>query len=643
MSLVAWFPLNGNITNHGYADITPIVSVTPNYVSGKTGKCIATGSFYLSANDTAKVLHKTTSICLWFKALGDDVTHRQMIFGNNINRRFSLFQYPTANDFHWYFTNDNSYVYSDGIMQGVLPKDVWTHICVTQDEERGRIRVYINGDLMSSKIVDIKNMSITFNDATTIVHDTAYHNICDLRIYDHELSVKEIHEIMKNCILHIDFNNPAVGRENLVTMDRCYTSSNFTMTKKYDADSGYYHNFKLTLTGTGSNAWDFIRLNNFKFTVGKVYYYSCKVRVHKANFSIQLRASRVCNDWSTRMVTVSNSYLADGNWHEYSTYQTINDTFDRNGSTIKCDPILEFYTQSLVTARTVYECDIDIKDCQVVEAPFYISYLPPSWTKDKIYDSSGFGNHGTIYGTVPIVQDSTSPIGSCSATFGGTENYISFGPAINMLPTDEITVSAWAYLQNWNVATNMRVISCTETGGFQLSLNDNSGYVGCSCYVSGKYMQALYNRSKVTAGWHMMTLTFDGLNLSFYLDGVKVGGQTISSKGTISYNSSAPLLISGEPNSSTTTGFSWMGSIADVRIYASALSTVDVLQLYNSKAQISSNGVLFGSEFEETGNKMIVSQAGIVKTSEIMEESSLTDKIKIKKDGSITVKEIIEH
>lgn len=649
MSLVAWFPLNGNISNHGCADITPIINVAPNYVSGKTGKCLATGGFSLSAADTAKVLHKTTSICMWFKALADDSTNRTALFGNASmtppnNRKFSLFQYPTANDLHWSWQNDDSSdAYSSSVIYGALPKNIWTHICATQDEESGRIRIYVNGELKHSEILNIKNMNITFNNKTTIISDLYYHNICDLRIYDHELSVKEIHEIMKTCILHVDFNNPAVGRENLVTMDYLYAESEFTRTKKYDADSGYYYNYKLRRIGTGSNYWSDLGTNYFKFTAGKVYYYSCKVRVNKANFMMQLRAARVGNDWTTRMVTVCNSSLADGQWHEYSIYQTINETFDRYGTAITCNPRLEFYTESLVTSGTVYECDIDIKDCQVVEAPFYISYLPPGWTKDKIYDSSGFGNHGTIYGTVPIVKDSTSPIGSCSATFGGTENYISFGPASNIMPTDEITVSAWAYLPNWNVTIAMRVISCTEGGGFQLSLNDTDGYIGAPCYVSGGYMQALYDRSKVTPGWHMMTLTFDGLNLLFYLDGVKVAGQTRSSKGTIGYNPTAPLLISGEPNSSTTIGCSWRGSIADVRIYSVALSAEEILQLYNSKAQISSNGVLFGSEFEETGSKMKVTRAGVVKTHEVTEDSSLTNKIKIKKDGSITVKEIIEH
>lgn len=653
MSLVAWFPLNGNISNHGCMDITPIQTNIPSFAKGgKTGKTLTTGAFKLSAADTAKVLHKTTSICLWIKALGDNSTDRAMIFGNSNmtapnNRKFSLFQYPSANDFHWSWqTDDSSSTYAAGILYGALPKNTWVHVCATQDESSGRIRIYVNGELKKSYTLDIKNSTITFNNETQIVHNSAYHNICDLRIYDHELSVKEIREIMKGCILHYDFNNPAIGRQNLVTGDYACGymngSSIFSRVKKYDADSGYYYNYTLKRTGTGSNYWATLYTNNFAFTAGKIYYYSCKVRVNKANFLIELRASRSNNDWVTRMVNFGSS-SADGQWHEYSAYQTINATYVRSGSTVTSNPVLEFYTKSLVTSGTVYECDFDVKDLQVVEAPAYMEYLPNGWTKSIIYDSSGFGNNGTIYGVVPIDADNTSPIGSYSAKFGGTANYISAGPAIDIMPTDSITVSAWAYLDNWNISTCMRVISCTEGGGWQLSLNDSSGYIGGPCYVSGAYMQAIYDRSKVSAGWHMMTLTFDGLNLLFYLDGVKVAGSTRSSVGVIQYNATAPLLISGEPSATTNTGLPWEGKIADIKIFASALSAADVLQLYNSKAQVSSNGVLFTNEFKETGSVVDITKNYVIKTKAITEDTSLSNKIKINKDGSITAKEIIEN
>lgn len=62
------------------------------------------GQLHLSAAETEKLLHRTTSFAFWIKPLNGG---GGQIFGNyptsagKNNRKFSLFQYPTGSDFHW--------------------------------------------------------------------------------------------------------------------------------------------------------------------------------------------------------------------------------------------------------------------------------------------------------------------------------------------------------------------------------------------------------------------------------------------------------------------------------------------------------------------------------------------------------------
>ena len=115
MSLQVWLPLNGNTNNQGLlGELTQ--TTTPTYVDGKLGKAMSTGGYKMTAEQTEQVLNnEAVSICFWIYINADDGTtdNRAMFFGNgdvgsNNNRKFSLFNYPTVNDFHWSWMNDTA-------------------------------------------------------------------------------------------------------------------------------------------------------------------------------------------------------------------------------------------------------------------------------------------------------------------------------------------------------------------------------------------------------------------------------------------------------------------------------------------------------------------------------------------------------
>jgi hypothetical protein len=102
--------------------------------------------------------------------------------------------------------------------------------------------------------------------------------------------------------------------------------------------------------------------------------------------------------------------------------------------------------------------------------------------------------------------------------------------------------------------------------------------------------------------WHMATMVFtSGQNLKAYMD-----GQLIKTTNTTALTlppTFESLTIGG--NSFTNDSY-FQGDIDNVHIYATALSDKDILDLYNTKAEIEQSGVLYARDFlsnaEETVN-----------------------------------------
>ena len=125
MSLIHWWPLNGNTTDLGISPCA--VSGTPAFAAnGKIGKCLSGGTLTMPAAATAQVFNKdAVSVCFWLYNGGS----AGCIFGTDPmsppnNRRFTLFQYPTANDLHWSWQNEDSGgTFTSGIVNGAIPSN----------------------------------------------------------------------------------------------------------------------------------------------------------------------------------------------------------------------------------------------------------------------------------------------------------------------------------------------------------------------------------------------------------------------------------------------------------------------------------------------------------------------------------------
>ncbi len=171
-----------------------------------------------------------------------------------------------------------------------------------------------------------------------------------------------------------------------------------------------------------------------------------------------------------------------------------------------------------------------------------------------------------------------------SVTFNG-KKFVSLRRTY-MYP-DAITVNIWAYMDNWaDYANGMRLISCTESGGFNIEVGA-SEYVQFACYDFGvgyKNARAETKWADITSGWHMFTLTFDGKNVRGYIDGQLAATSKKYVSGKIGYHSKNYLLLGAEakdasrPNSSAP--YYFKGMMKNVGIVPYALPAEEVAFLY---------------------------------------------------------------
>ena len=597
--LKIWLPLNGNLNNQGISNPTVTGSVA-SWTEGKIGKCAHfSGSQYIKISSDLTSL-KNTTICMWVK--GGSGNFAVGGISHDANQDVAC---CTLYDRKWQFTNGSNweYIAYDGNVDG----SKWHHYACSIDNSK--IYLYIDGVLNVTHDIGNKLTNLSSKNFFEIGCDHPggdeylVGDINDFRIYDYCLSPREIKEISKALICHYPLSDIAstssVNKYKGTFFDGKGSSLSYTITKLSD-ERGY--NVKGTYANTdGANKWYNMQFPNYSFTAGKVYDYSCKIRVNSANHYIYLRAARCYNDWTTTIVVPVSPSLADGKWHEYHVRQTVNSTFDRSGTTITCNPLLEFYSQSLDVSGTTYTVDFDIKDVQVSECTVNAPANDGNWFNGLVYDTSGFGNHGTVASSTAPTWNNDSPRYDGCYVFNGTSQFLTAPQSVKV--TDEITVSIWAYMTTWS--GNINPISCTQNGGW--NIENSGGYINFPLYANGAYRSCTSKKlwSSLSSGWHHFAISYNGLKMCLYIDGTLDTTITpFTTKTPITYNTSNTVFIGAEAGGNATKpdGSSYFnGKLSDFRLYATALSDSDIKELYNSPICITDTGTLMTQgEFKET-------------------------------------------
>lgn len=597
MGLQLWLPLNGNIRNQGLCDVK-IEGNPDSWENGKIGKCGLFNNNYLFMNNYSQNLFqpshdKSISIACWVKCTGTGNVANSYILAWSA---YEFFYSPNKIMFRLGNGNKNTYGVS-----GTINGDGWHHVVGIWDAKNKKVQIYFDGEFFKDITV---SQSINFNSISssiTLPYRYIKNNLSinDFRLYDSALSAREIREIYNNPIVHFPMNNVYELRiTNKYSGDFAegYLYSDYITRSKLPDERGY--NYKLSFIGDGDSHWKQINIgNSFSFTAGKTYYYSCKVRCHsKLNTRLYLRAARSANDWVTNMVNVLND---DGQWHEYVISQTINETYDRAGSTMTCSPFVEFYTDNMNENGVTYTFDVDIKDIQVTKDRYY-PFIANELVDSTISDTSGYCNNGMVEGgTSPqsvgqlVSQSSiTLPRYSSQYYFSG-KDYIKFQNPFYGQQLSQLTINFYVNISEGcgNYTTIFSIygggidnrclwiaVNC-EGAGLWGHVSESNDYL----YGNGGYLE--YNT------WHMATFVFKDGKAQWYLDGQKNIEPTAFSAGLITFTD-VPTLSIGNSYRGTTWTTDFVGYLSDFRMYANALTETDIKRLYNTSASLTSEGTL---------------------------------------------------
>lgn len=639
MGLQVWMPMI-NINNQGLSNLS---NLSGNYVQGTCstfGKCLnVSNSSPISFIADGLVNAKKFSVCFWTLAdngtkanwnqmlwLGDKKTDGS--YGSNF--RFEscskTYTYPRACSFH---NNDKNAITAGSRILG-SSYNTWYHVCVTYDGTE--LKSYTNGNLIGT---DVGNGG--YLTGYVQIGSANYFGLMnDLRIYDEVISQKQIRSIYNLQIIHYPLNNIyEVGITNKYSGDAAEgalgCSDYITRTKLAD-ERGY--NYKLSYTGTGKDMYKSLTIgSHFSFTAGRTYYYSCKVRCNsKSNTQLFLRAARCNNDWVTNMVGTLN---ADGEWHEYTVYQTVNANFDRSGTTVTCNPWVEFYTNNMSISGTSYTFDIDIKDIQVTEGQKY-PFIANEMVTSSVSDISGYSNNASVGIGVQYsvsntslnilddsvsVDDTTLSVQNASVTdttLSLASNNASVGIGIGVQsPRYDACYyfSAKSYLKFpnpiyakktiWGLTINMWVKLNSGCGGYATILSglnnptSNFPWLAVNTESSGLWSYIWSNAPQYGKGipneflslntWYMITYVFNSGSVYWYLNGTRKGD--ITKYTTLNYiNADMEYLALGNSYSGTQWNTNFCGWISDFRMFTTVLSADDFKALYQNSASITSTG-----------------------------------------------------
>lgn len=578
--------------NQGVGDADLTVYSTPSFGSGKIGNAlISGGEARWTAEQTEKILNNSElSICFWvyIDAPEGDTSKRAMFFGNNDTRKFSLFQYPTCNDFHWSWKPDADTGHMASVLSGVFPSYKWTHCAITY--KNPYVNVYINGEnVVSNWRQAIMNWD-SYADSTYVIYSCPYRKLNDYRVYDNCLSPREVKEISKGLVCHYMLSG--VGGENLYTNTDEVFGNNGARLSSTTVNKG------LIIDDTAPNgkyrSWDIVAENN----TNRGVYYSITTSHIELNtltenetytVSFWARCSKEKN-MATYSIAESQTILAVDNMPRSSSNSEIKilPKWMRHSVTFKWTSTSKittcFYLLSLDENVTL---DIAAPKLEKgsVATPWTPNPADTLYTKmgfdDGIeYDVSGYGRNGTKIGTITVETDTPR-----YWTSSGIEN------GNNHVQTPVIDTAG--FQNSWTICAWVK----TDRAGAMPwgSINGNRLNLfliepicnNTADSLSNPFMNNGVNVSQsavIDNNWHHVAVTGDGTENILYIDGEYAG-----TAKTYKPLTATQFMVNGWNSSSN---YSINGAMSDFRIYATALSAEDILALYNNPVSLSSNGAL---------------------------------------------------
>lgn len=606
MSLQVWLPLNGSLNNHGVANATPTnYGATVNTI-GKIGQCYQFNgsSHYIDSGYGNGVNNKELSITMWVKPLA--TLNDKIVFGCNNGTEQRLYIGIKNNTYNLAFGASSWGRTSNA----PVVTNQWDFLAIVINNYKATL--YCNGVEVESSTQPNFNFPSNFYVGGRPGGYFANVLVNDFRIYDHCLSQKEMKEISKGLCLHYTLNNNGGGGDNiLLGTNQGISNWSWGMqagdVTRTEVIMDGVKCCKFTRGSTAQSGWSYLfysALNYSAYKPSTVYTISMDVYPSvDTSFSFNnFMQGDATAGMLTNVKTLQGSVKAN-QWNKLI-FQ---------GTTLETLPASSSQGVYFTVANKNTGISYIFRNIKVEEGPTATQWIPnkadtlysQAGFGDKIeYDTSGYRNNGTIVGTIPCTSD--TPRYSASMTFDGNcANYIKSTSPLNFL-TKTLTVSCWIYqtattgMSNGTAHASPFIVSNgRDYEHYGFGLRSSSGTP--TFIIGGGTTGNITVSSGVNTmnGWHMVTGTWDGATAKIYIDGVLKASKACTG---VDYTHAGGAFVVGKMSyghTSTTTYFPFPGKISDVRVYATALSDADVLELYNAPAAIDNMGNAFAMQLVE--------------------------------------------
>lgn len=578
MGLQVWLPLNGNLNNQGLSNVTVTNNGATVDNNGKIGKCYSfSGSNYITLPTTfLSDFTNEISVCAWINISAwnsqfDSII--KMYAGDNAwnNSIFAMGRNGTTSRLYFSIANGTSSTQSSCSLTENQSLNTWYHIACVYNNTDKNMKIYLNGVLKTTYnttiIPSFSSVTSVGIGGSPLASYGLKGKLNDVRIYNYALSAQEVKLLSQGLILHYPLDRNGWGQDNLA--HNTYGLSPFSTSqvefKAYDVGV-------LDVTNGETITVSFF-LDMTVATAANSGY----LQVYNTNYKGPHQIVAV-NVLAGRKLVVGEDI------HERISFTTtINNRSDANRST----DVLEFYS-NYNTENEIFISNIKVergtKATQWSPNPSDTLYTTMGIGNAVEYDISGYQNNGTRKNTFTYTTNSSKY--KLATIFNGSNNSIVAGQGAKV--KDAITISCWGYMNSWS-SYNGRLLSCTEGGGWNFEPSSGKMNFAMGTGTSGntyKSVTSTTTLAQLGSGWHMFTGTYDGFNTKIYIDGVLENtNAAYTTKTPIYYLAANGIFVGAEAAGSATdpTGSYFNGYLSDVRIYATALSADDILELYNNK------------------------------------------------------------
>lgn len=640
MALRVWLPLNGNLENKGISGVVPtLMGSGITYGNGKIGQAATFPNNCNSCIHMPGFKLQTGSWCAWIKVLGE---------GSGTSQRILSEGRDTGSiGTNIWVTKDGATLYCTSHkkqLQATVGTGVWFHIALTFGD--GKMTLYKNGTIWSSisytedsdyaqssdRFV-LGKMSYSYTNTSNYFPFNGQLN--DVRIYDHCLSAKEVKEISQGLILHykLDGFSGGIG-DNILT-------GTATQTTVLASGTGMRANGTWSQASGGNGVHAVINIEN-------------DTPVPGVNWGFQITNNTSGNrDFAQRDQPYKNGVTYTVSWYMRGTGKYLVrqwNTTDgkqmqsKTGSVNTAEWTYYTWTFTATEELETDECTLHLGatgNTSLLEwcaIKMEIGSVATPWTPapedlgidiTKIIDSSGYGNNGITLGAVTTEANELDGRYSISGKFNENADSVTISPCFSVGQTQtEMTTSIWAKTNTLN-STAPNLMSLGENSFWRFRLASASS-VWWYIRVGSTQRSATYSisgKNLLDNNWHHYAVTFKNGIVVFYIDGVQIGTTNCSDSATyITCNNAGNTWhLAGY----SATSESFIGNLADARIYATALSAEDVLDLYHTPANIDNLGGIHGFEFIENDKNSIYKNG-------IIEHDLYSEPIQLE-DGSLWV------